>query len=127
MKELRQGQKFSWTRSISEDDVRRFAEVSGDNGIHHREKDARGRLMAHGLLTATLPTKLGGDVDYMARTMNFEFTLPVYAGDALECVGVVDSVIKQSTRLKVKFSFTVTNQRAEVVLKGTTAGQILLR
>ena len=99
-------------------------ELSGDRGAHHRDKDAQGRLLAHGLLTATLPTKLGGDLDYIARTMTFEFLRPVYAGDALCCVGVVDSVKPGRAFTRVGFSFTVTNQDSATVLKGTSSGVI---
>ncbi len=122
---LRPGARSRWTRAITEDDVGRFAELSGDKGRHHLERDEQGRLMAHGLLTATLPTKLGGDHDYMAREMRFQFLRPVYAGDTLSCEGVVESAAEQSTRWRVRFSFTVVNQRGEVVLTGTTNGQIL--
>ena len=121
---LRPGAVSRWTRAITEEDVARFAALSGDRGRHHRERDARGRLMAHGLLTATLPTKLGGDVDYMARTMTFEFLKPVFAGDTLTCDGTVVSAAVQSARYKVRFSFEVRNQDGEIVLTGTTSGQI---
>jgi hypothetical protein len=40
-----------------------FADVSRDRGIHHVKSDEDGRLLVHGLLTATIPTKLGGDID----------------------------------------------------------------
>lgn len=122
---LEAGARVRWSRLITEQDVERFAELSGDRGRHHLERDAQGRLMAHGLLTATLPTKVGGDYDYMARTMNFEFLQAVYAGDTLTCDGLVERVIEQSTRLKVSFSFEVRNQAGVVVLRGTSAGQVL--
>lgn len=123
--DVKAGAKVSWSRLITNEDIDRFAELSGDKGAHHVERDAQGRVMAHGLLTATLPTKVGGDLDYMARTMHFEFFRPTYGGDTLTCNGVVESVIPQSTRLKVKFGFEVFNQRGELVMKGTSAGQIL--
>ncbi len=56
--------------------------------LRPRSAAARAGLMAHGLLTATLPTKLGGDLNYIARTMEFEFLRPVYAGEELRCVGI---------------------------------------
>ena len=121
---LRPGAISRWTREITEDDVMRFADLSGDRGRHHRERDERGRLMAHGLLTATLPTKLGGDLDYIARTMEFNFLKPVYSGDVLTCEGSVVSTAVQSARYKVRLSFEVRNQDGEVVLTGTTSGQI---
>jgi 3-hydroxybutyryl-CoA dehydratase len=122
---LAAGARIVWSRTITEEDVARFAEFSGDKGRHHLQRDAQGRLMAHGLLTATLPTKVGGDYDYMAKTMNFEFLQAVYAGDTLTCEGMVDALIEQRSRTKVRFSFTVRNQDNVVVLRGTSAGQIL--
>lgn len=99
---LRVGAVSRWTRTITEDDIRRFGEISGDKGRHHMEKDSRGRLLAHGLLTATLPTKLGGDLQFIAGTMTFEFLKPVYSGDALTCTGTVASSAEQSSRWRVR-------------------------
>jgi acyl dehydratase len=125
MTELKAGMKYTWSRRITDEDIARFAELSGDRGAHHLHRDAQGRLVAHGLLTATLPTKLGGDLDYIAREMHFEFLRAVYGGDELACTGTVAGVIEQKARLKVKFEFEIVNQRGELVLKGKTAGQIL--
>lgn len=122
--ELRPGMRMEWSRIFSESEVRSFAELSGDKGVHHVVPDEQGRLMAHGLLTATLPTKLGGDLNYIARTMTFEFLRPVYAGEELVCVGVVDEVAPEPRRLRVKLSFTVTNPKGKTVLKGVSAGVI---
>ncbi len=127
MANIEAGARVEWTRKITDEEIARFAELSGDKGTHHLERDAQGRLMAHGLLTATLPTKVGGDLDFIARTMHFEFLRPVYGGDTLTCTGLVESVVKQSTRLKVKFAFEIVNQNGETVLKGSSAGQILLK
>jgi len=115
---------LEWRRRITEDDIRRFAELSGDRGRHHLEKDGQGRLLAHGLLTATLPTKLGGDLDYVARTMTFDFLKPVYAGDELLCEGRIESVLRKPGRVKARLSFQVSNQRGELVLKGGTTGVV---
>src|SRR5258705_11203924 len=80
------GDTLSWTRTFTEEDIRVFARVSGDEGEHHLVPDDRGSLMAHGLLTATLPTKIGGDMNLIAREMLFRFHRPVFAGDTIECV-----------------------------------------
>lgn len=122
--ELRAGTRMEWSRTFTEGEIRAFAELSGDKGSHHMEPDEQGRVMAHGLLTATLPTKLGGDLNYIARTMEFEFLRPVYAGEALVCAGIVDEVAPEKGRLRVGLSFTVTNARNKVVLKGRSAGII---
>jgi 3-hydroxybutyryl-CoA dehydratase len=121
---LKKGLVVEWRRSFTEEDIAAFAELSGDKGRHHLERDAAGRLMAHGLLTATLPTKLGGDLDYIAASMTFDFKRPVYAGEELLCRGKVTSVRKEKDRLAVTFSFVVTNPRGKTVLEGRTKGII---
>ncbi|MBI3550705.1 MAG: enoyl-CoA hydratase [Elusimicrobia bacterium] len=116
--------RMEWARAFDAAEVRRFAELSGDKGRHHLEADEAGRVMAHGLLTATLPTKLGGDLNFIARTMTFEFLRPVYSGDELSCVGIVDSVEPGKGVLNVGFSFSVRNSKGKEVLRGTSAGVI---
>ena len=124
-RELQPGMSFEWKRDITEEDIRLFTEISGDRGVHHTRKDPQDRLLAQGLLTATMPTKLGGDLDFLARTMSFEFLAPVYSGDVLACRGVVDSIVAQTTRWKVKLSFVVVNQAGTSVMKGFSIGMIL--
>lgn len=118
------GDTHHWKRSVSEEDVLRFAELSQDKGAHHMQRDEKGRLMAHGLLTATMPTKVGGDLNFIARNMHFDFERAAYSGDTLTCEGRVEAVIEQSSRYKVRFSFVVTNQDGEVVMTGTSSGMI---
>jgi acyl dehydratase len=77
---MKVGDTLSWSRTFTEQDIELFARLSGDQGEHHLVPDAQGRLMAHGLLTATLPTKIGGDLNLIAREMVFRFHRPVFAG-----------------------------------------------
>ena len=60
----------------------------------------------------------------MAREMHFEFLRLVFSGDFLTCRGTVDSVVTRPGHFKVQFTFIVSNQADEVVLKGTSAGII---
>ena len=53
--------------------LRRYLRMKG---LHHITPDEQGRFVVQGLLTATLPTKVGGDYNVLARTMNFEFYGP---------------------------------------------------
>jgi len=57
----------------------------GDEGVQHVTPDDQGRLMVQGLLTATLPTKIGGDINFIARQMIFQFHRPVFSGDTVQC------------------------------------------
>ena len=88
---MKPGDTLSWTRTFTAEDIALFAKLSGDQGEHHLMPNEHGRLMAHGLLTATLPTKIGGDLNLIAREMTFRFHRPVFAGDTIECVVTLTS------------------------------------
>lgn len=118
------GQKASYERSFTVKDVELFSELSGDKGRHHVETDSEGRLMVHGLLTATLPTKLGGDMDYIAREITFEFLRPVFTGDNIKVEGVVTEVQNGDHVINVSMDFSCWNQNGKLVLKGKTSGII---
>jgi len=124
---LEAGAQLHWLRTFTPEDVELFGRVSGDRGVHHVQPDAQGRLMVQGLLTATLPTKLGGDQDYLAREMVFEFLRPVFTGDTIECVVTVTRVEKQPGRTYLEFDITCTNQAGKEVLRSSTKGVILDR
>jgi acyl dehydratase len=115
---------FSWERSFTEDEIRTFSELSGDRGVHHIQPDSSGRLMAQGLLTATLPSKIGGDINFIAKEMLFQFHLPVYAGDTITCEVVLDEVEPGERWLRLTCSWTCTNQKGEVVMTGRGQGVI---
>ncbi|HEY8761633.1 MAG TPA: enoyl-CoA hydratase [Candidatus Dormibacteraeota bacterium] len=119
------GSRSSWSRVFTVEDVRQFSEVSGDRGVHHVELDAEGRLMVQGLLTATLPTKLGGDLNYLAREMLFEFLRPVFTGDQIDCVSTTTKVERQPGRTYAEFAISCTNQAGKEVLRASTKGIIL--
>jgi len=104
--------------------VNAFAELSGDKGVHHVEADIYGRIMVQGLLTATVPSKLGGDMNYIARHMVFDFVRPVFAGDTITCEGTVERVEPAEGRLNVSLSFVCRNQNGGEVMRGTTEGII---
>src|SRR4051812_14280078 len=90
-KNKKNGETLSWLGAVMEEDGSLFAELSGDKGEHHFVRDEQGRLMTHGLLTATLPTKIGGDLNLIARELTFRFHRPVFVGDTIECVVTLTS------------------------------------
>jgi acyl dehydratase len=119
------GSRTEWRRTFTVADVRAFSEVSGDRGVHHVESDGEGRLMVQGLLTATLPTKLGGDLNYLARDMRFEFLRPVFTGEEIVCASVCTRAERQPNRTYAEFAITCTNPAGKEVLRATTTGVIL--
>ena len=123
---LKVGDIISFERTFTVRDVELFTEVSGDEGIHHLTPDEQGRLVVQGLLTATLPTKVGGDHNVLARTMNFEFLRPVFTGDTIICDVTIEKYEKQENNRKaIVASFLCRNQNEKQVLSGDFAGVIL--
>lgn len=111
-------------RTFTNEEVRQFADLSKDEGYHHLVAEGDGRLMVHGLLTATLPTKIGGDMDYIARSMTFEFPRPVYTGEAITCEVTVEHVAESDGRIELEATYVCTIEDDEVVLRGETDGVV---
>jgi 3-hydroxybutyryl-CoA dehydratase len=102
--DLSEGTVVTHERTFTPDEVRTFTTVSGDEGDHHVETDEEGRLLVQGLLTATLPTKVGGDLNVLASRMEFEFRRPVYTGEHIACeVEFVD--VEHGDRVAVTAEF----------------------
>ena len=123
---LKVGDIITFERTFTVRDVELFTEISGDEGIHHRTPDEQGRLVIQGLLTATLPTKVGGDYSVMARNMNFEFLRPVFTGDTIICEVKIEKFEKQeNNRTAICTTFLCKNQNEKEVVKGDFSGVIL--
>jgi len=115
---LKVGEIIRFERVFTKEDVDMFTKISRDEGDHHINPDEQGRLVIQGLLTATLPTKIGGDNNVLARTMNFEFLRPVFTGDTIICEVTIDKLEKQANhRTFVSSTFLCTNQNEKQVLK----------
>jgi acyl dehydratase len=121
---MRVGDTISWQRTFSEDDIRLFNKISGDQGVHHVTPDEKGRLMVHGLLTATIPTKIGGDMNFIAREMKFQFYRPVFAGDTIECEVTVVKIEPSTENTIVHTEFVCRNQLRKEVMTGHAFGII---
>jgi 3-hydroxybutyryl-CoA dehydratase len=113
-----------WERTFTEEDVRLFGQISGDLGIHHVEHDAQGRVLVQGLLTATLPTKLGGDINYIARQMVFNFLRPVYTQDTIRCEMTITHLEQAEGRINMSADLVCRNQHGKEVLTGHVTGII---
>jgi 3-hydroxybutyryl-CoA dehydratase len=123
---LKVGDIVTFERTFTVRDVELFTEVSGDEGIHHITPDEQGRLVVQGLLTATLPTKVGGDHNVLARNMNFEFLRPVFTGDTILCEVKIEKYERQDNdRTAIMASFVCKNQNEKEVLTGGFSGVIL--
>ncbi|MEH7238705.1 FAS1-like dehydratase domain-containing protein [Bacillus sp. JJ1562] len=123
---LKTGDIIRFKRTFTKEDVGIFTKISMDEGDHHTNPDELGRLVVQGLLTATLPTKVGGDYNVLARTMNFEFFRPVFTGDTISCEVTIERLEKKdNNRTSILATFSCTNQNEKQVLSGNFAGVIL--
>ncbi|GIN93726.1 enoyl-CoA hydratase [Siminovitchia terrae] len=121
---LRVGDIIKFQRTFTTEDVELFTKISRDEASHHITPDEQGRLVIQGLLTATLPTKIGGDHNVLARTMSFEFLRPVFTGDTIICEVTIDQFEKPDNRTRIKASFLCKNQHEKEVVRGDFSGVI---
>ncbi|MFJ7919878.1 enoyl-CoA hydratase [Lysinibacillus fusiformis] len=123
---LQIGEKITFERTFTKEDVELFTKVSKDEGVHHITPDEQGRFVVQGLLTATLPTKVGGDYNVLARNMNFEFVRPVFSEDTIRCDVIIEQFERdEKNRTAITAIFTCINQLNKEVLKGSFSGIIL--
>ncbi|WP_203363888.1 MaoC/PaaZ C-terminal domain-containing protein [Bacillus sp. REN10] len=121
---IKQGDVFTWERTFNEEEIRQFAMLSGDQGKHHMERDEQGRLMVHGLMTASIGTKIGGDLNYIAREIVSKYIRPVFAGDTITCQLTLTKVEQMSGYKNVEIQSIYRNQHGKDVLVGSSKGMI---
>lgn len=128
--DFRTGDRASVTRTIGEEDVRRFAEITGDEHPAHLDDDyARttrfGRRVAHGMLTASLISaanaRLLGRPGAISVEQTLRFVRPVFPGDTVTATSEVVSLHPETRRLRCRT--TCTNQRGELVITGDALEQ----
>jgi acyl dehydratase len=119
-----EGDVHTYERTFTKEDVRQFGEVSGDEQAIHTEPDDEGRLTGQGLLTATLPTKIGGDLSYIAQTMEFNFLKPVHTGNTITCEWSNETVEEREDRYDVTSSVVCYNEDEENVMEAHIDGLI---
>ena len=119
-----EGETVTFERTFTVDEVKQFAALSGDTQPRHTEPDEDGRVMVQGLLTATLPTKLGSDRKVLAPKMEFEFLQPVYTGDQITCNATYSRVVEQDERYEFTWDVICKNQAGDSVLEAMIDGLI---
>lgn len=107
IEDLSVGQSASYTKTVTEADIVKFAEVSGDNNpVHLDEAFARSTMfkgrIAHGMLSAgfistVIGTKLpGSGTIYMSQTLRFK--APVRIGDTVTATCTITEIIPEKRR-----------------------------
>ena len=122
---LNVGDTASITRTITDADIRAFAELSGDrNPVHLDEAFANktrfGRRIAYGMLgasliSAVLGTKLPGEGSiYLSQTL--QFLGPVYIDDTITARVTVTKV--RDDKSIVTLETVCENQHGETLIRG---------
>lgn len=119
------GDTVSLSRTINDDDIRAFANATGDhNPLHLDEEFAKqtrfGKRIAHGMLSASLISAViaqdlpGLGSIYLGQTL--QFVAPVFLGDTVTARVTVTSI--REDKPIIKLETVCTNQRDEVVIRG---------
>ncbi|MDF1667518.1 MAG: hotdog domain-containing protein [Planctomycetota bacterium] len=122
---MKLGDVIEWSRRFTMEDARNFTSISKDEGQHHLTPDDQGRIIIQGLLTATLPTRVGGALDFLARNMSFDFLKPVYVDDTVTCTVTIVELRESRHGTRMKADISCKNQAGVDVLAGSTSGVIL--
>lgn len=119
------GDTATISKTISDEDIRAFAELTGDyNPVHLDDEYAEGtrfgRRIAHGMLAASLISAAlanelpGRGTVYLSQSL--QFTAPVYPGDTVTARVTVTKV--REDKPIVTLETICTNQSGETVVKG---------
>ena len=120
------GDKTSMSHTVTEEDVVRFAELTGDNQALHLDNDFGaktrfGKRIAHGMLSAgyisaVLGTKLAPGWLVVYLTQQMRFRLPVAIGDTITVDAEVTAVDPEKRVVTVRTDCL--NQNGDAVVKG---------
>ncbi len=119
------GDTATLSKTITDDEIRIFADLVGDhNSVHvdddFAQKSRFGRRIAHGMLSASLisaalGSKLpGAGAVYLSQT--FQFVAPVYPGDTVTARVTITKI--REDKPIITLETVCTNQHGEPVVKG---------
>lgn len=129
--EINIGDTASVTKVITDEMIRLFADISGDDNPVHLDDEAAkqsvfGERVAHGILVVglisnVLGTKLpGAGSIYVSQQVSF--LRPVKVND--EITATVEVIAKDDKRGRVTCKTICTNQFGKTVIKGESIGQV---
>ena len=126
------GQRARLTGTFTDEDVRRFVEITGDsNPLHVDDQFAAGtrfgRRIVHGMLSASLFSTLAGmflpGTGAIYRSQTLRFLRPVYVGDTVTAHFLVRTVDRAGHRLEIES--WIENAAGERVVEGVCESGLL--
>ena len=126
------GQHVRFSKTFTEDDLRRFIEITGDvNPLHVDDAFAAGtqfgRRVLHGMLTASIFSTMVGMLlpgpGAIYRSQTLKFLRPVHLGETVTAHFLVRSVDRVKHRLDIEA--WIENEAGERVIEGTCEAGLL--
>ena len=126
------GDKFEFSKTITEELIEQFADVSGDrNPIHLDEEFASetrfGKRIGHGMLTASFLSALLGSslsvtkIVYLGQTLKFK--APTFIGDKVTATGTVKHI--REDKPIITLETVCANQDGTVLVEGEAVLMLL--
>lgn len=120
------GATASFQKTVTEDDIRKYTEVSGDTNPLHSDAEYAARtrfrqpiahgMLAAGLISAALGTQLAPDKVVIYLSQNLSFRAPVSPGQTL--TATVTATRVDPERGRVTLDTSVTNEEGAEVITG---------
>jgi acyl dehydratase len=126
------GQHVTFAKTFTEDDLRRFIEITGDvNPLHVDDEFAAGtpfgRRVLHGMLTASIFSTMVGmllpGTGAIYRSQTLTFLLPVHVDETVTAHFVVRSIDRAKHRLEI--DAWIENEAGEHVVEGACEAGLL--
>jgi 3-hydroxybutyryl-CoA dehydratase len=126
------GQHVTFTKTFTEDDLRRFIEITGDvNPLHVDDEFAAGtpfgRRVLHGMLTASIFSTMVGmllpGTGAIYRSQTLTFLLPVHLDETVTAHFVVRAIDHAKHRLEIEA--WIENAAGEHVIEGMCEAGLL--
>lgn len=123
------GDKFTTSRTFTEQQVMDFTEISRDyNPVHLDERFSKAMKfngkICHGLLVGSMLTEIGGQLGWLATEMDFKFQKPVYFGYTIKAeLTVVDIDENGLATSEVVFKNQDGATVLEAIVKGFAPGE----
>lgn len=126
------GQHVTFTKTFTEEDLRRFIEITGDvNPLHVDDEFAArtpfGRRVLHGMLTASIFSTMVGmllpGTGAIYRSQTLAFLLPVHLGETVTAHFVISAIDRAKHRLLI--DAWIENAAGEHVIEGACEAGLL--
>lgn len=130
--DLKVGQKASIQKTITEDDIANFIEITGDKNPLHidtlfSEQTFFGQRIAHGMLSASLFSTLVGmhipGTGAIYKSQTLEFLRPVFIGDTLTAWFEIIAIDPDKELIEI--NSWIENQDGQKVVAGRAVTSLL--